>query len=257
MIRGGIMNKYIWKRNFVTAPIHKLICIPYAGTGASCFGRWQKIIGDKAEILPIQLPGRENRMDEQAKTDFSVVVDEISTAVLPFIENCDFSIFGHSLGGILTYEVAKHLISEHGLYPRWCFISASNIYQEHEKKYLSQLDDESFIEEIKKIGGVDDSVLSIPNMKKYFLNVVKNDFKLLDDHHLKGEKQLPVPIRTYFGTMDKLISPEQVATWKEYTSEHYSTKQYEGNHFFLTEYAGEICEDILEILKLDHGGAQK
>lgn len=251
------MNKYIWKRNFVTGPIHKLICIPYAGTGASSFGRWQKIIGDKVEILPIQLPGRENRMDELVKTDFSVVVDEISTAVLPFIEDCNFSIFGHSLGGILTYEVAKKLISKHGLYPCWCFISGSYIYREGEKKYLSRLDDESFIEEIKNIGGVDESILSISNMKQYFLNVVKNDFKLLESHHLEGEKQLPVPIRTYFGTMDRLISPEQVATWKEYTSKHYSTKQYEGNHFFLTEHVNEICADILDILKLDHGGGQK
>lgn len=251
------MNKYIWKRNFVTKPLHKLICIPYAGSGASSFGRWQKVIGDKVEILPIQLPGRENRMDELVNTNFNVVVNEISNAVLPLIENCNFSIFGHSLGGILTYEVAKHLISKHGLYPSWCFISGSYIYQEHEKKYLSQLDDESFIEEIKNIGGVDESILSIANMKEYFLNVVKNDFKLLEDHQLIGEKQIPVPFRTYFGTKDKLISPEQVTSWKQYTSEHYSTKQFEGNHFFLTEYVDEICADILKILKLDHEGVQK
>ena len=45
-------------------PKIRLFCFPYGGGGASIYREWQKNLPDSIEVCPIQLPGREDRMNE-------------------------------------------------------------------------------------------------------------------------------------------------------------------------------------------------
>ena len=49
-------DKYIRPEREITKSGYKLICLPYAGGGATAYYGWQKYFSD-IEILPVQLPG--------------------------------------------------------------------------------------------------------------------------------------------------------------------------------------------------------
>lgn len=54
-----------------------LVCLPFAGAGASFFYPWIEKAGKEIEIVAIQLPGREWRVDEEPYRDVNAAVEEL------------------------------------------------------------------------------------------------------------------------------------------------------------------------------------
>lgn len=228
---------------------YKLVCIPYAGSGASIFHRWQKAIGDEVEILPVQLPGREKRINEECITDCKKAVEYIIKELIDLIDGHEFAIFGHSMGGVIAYELCRQLQKNYNIYPKICFISASHIEGDNEKKYLSKLNDDDFVEQLRQFGGINDQILKFSEFKDVFVKILKNDFRLIENYRVsENDKIIHVPMRTYMGTDDNLVLKESVDNWRGYTDLEYTCRVFEGNHFFISDNMEEICNDILKYL---------
>ena len=54
-----------------------LVCLPFAGAGASFFYSWNDKVAEEIEMVAIQLPGREWRVDEQPYDNAKTAVDEL------------------------------------------------------------------------------------------------------------------------------------------------------------------------------------
>ena len=230
---------------------YKLICIPYAGSGANIFHGWQEAIGNEVEILPVQLPGREKRINEECITDCKKAVEYIIEELIDLIDGHEFAIFGHSMGGIIAYELCRQLQEKHNIFPKICFISASHIDNEHEKRYLSKLNDNDFIEQLKQYGGINDEILKFSEFFKIFVNILRDDFRLIENYRIsESEKIIHVPIRNYMGTDDNLVLKDSMNDWKQYTDLEYTYRVFNGNHFFISDKDNmkEICNDILKYL---------
>ena len=91
-----ISTPYVKFQKKITKDGYKLICIPYAGGGASFYNGWQKYF-QNIEVIPIQLPGRENRMGEEFLLDCKEIAHKIVEEIAPYLDNENFSIFGHSM----------------------------------------------------------------------------------------------------------------------------------------------------------------
>src|SRR5690349_18667918 len=87
---------------------HRLFCFPYAGAGASIFERWSGRLTDEVEVVAVQLPGRENRLREAPFTELLTAVKAIAVGISPFLDK-PFAFFGHSMGGLLGFELAHEL----------------------------------------------------------------------------------------------------------------------------------------------------
>lgn len=241
--------KWIRKKEDPLEAKYKLLCIPYAGAGASKYAGWRRLLGGKVDILAVQLPGRENRISEEGVTDCKIAVGHIIEELLPLINGYEFAVFGHSMGGIIGYELIKELQNKHGINPKIFFISASYIAPEDQKEYLGSLeDDDEFIDAVKKYGGISDEMLQLPGFKEYFLQILRNDFNLIDNYPY-SDKKISIPIRAYVGNDDRIISEAHILTWREYTNAGYTSRIFEGDHFYLAQCAEELCSDILEHLQ--------
>ncbi len=230
---------------------YKLICIPYAGSGSNIFYKWQKVIGKDVEILPVQLPGREKRITEECMTDCEKVVEGIAGQLINLIDDHEFAIFGHSMGGIIAYELCRQLQKKYNISPKICFISASHIDADNEKIYLSKLDDEAFVQKLRQYGGINDEILKYPEFFDVFVKILKNDFRLIENYTIsEDDKVIHVPIRNYIGTDDNLMKMEKMNDWREYTDLGYTYRIFNGNHFFISDEANmkEICSDICKYL---------
>jgi len=70
-------TKWIQYERQIDNPSMRVFCFPYAGGSALFYARWYKYLDESAEVFPIQLPGRESRIDEQPLRVMSVAIDAI------------------------------------------------------------------------------------------------------------------------------------------------------------------------------------
>jgi medium-chain acyl-[acyl-carrier-protein] hydrolase len=86
----------------------RLFCLPYAGGGAILYHAWAAALPN-VEVCPIQLPGRESRIREPALTRMSLLTDALTVAMRPYLSR-PFAFFGHSMGALISFELARRLI---------------------------------------------------------------------------------------------------------------------------------------------------
>ncbi|WP_406163762.1 MULTISPECIES: thioesterase II family protein [unclassified Streptomyces] len=103
----------LWIRRFHPAPEKpiRLVCLPHAGGTASSFFRYSQVLAATADVLTIQYPGRQDRRHEPPLTTVSALVDRIHRALAPYHDRPLF-LFGHSMGGVLGFEVARRMERE-------------------------------------------------------------------------------------------------------------------------------------------------
>lgn len=131
----------------------RLFCFPYAGGGAVNFCKWPLGLPNAVEVCPVELPGRGIRVRELPFTGLSPLVQAIAPALVSFLDK-PFVFFGHSMGGILSFELARLLHREYDLCPVHLFVSGRRALQVHElEPPLHTLPESAFIEELRRLNG--------------------------------------------------------------------------------------------------------
>ena len=72
----------------------RIFALPYSGAGASAYYSWSKKTRDM-DFLGVQLPGRENRFNEELITHLPTLLNNIITEIKPLI-NKPYVLFGLS-----------------------------------------------------------------------------------------------------------------------------------------------------------------
>ncbi|HHF0573230.1 TPA: beta-ketoacyl synthase N-terminal-like domain-containing protein, partial [Legionella anisa] len=116
-------NIWIANRKIQESAQVRLFCFPYGGGGASIYREWQQEFPDFIEVCPIQLPGRENRMEEQPLADLDTLVSMLANQLKPQF-NLPFAFFGHSFGSLIGFELSRYLRRHHLPQPTHLFASA-------------------------------------------------------------------------------------------------------------------------------------
>src|SRR5205085_9026436 len=101
----------------------RLLCLPYAGGAADIFRSWANVFPPTIEVCPIQLPGRGGRLLEPPFTNLSLLVETLTSELLPYLDK-PFALFGHSMGAIIVFELARQLRSKKINEPLHLFVSA-------------------------------------------------------------------------------------------------------------------------------------
>lgn len=237
-----ISTPYVKFQKKITKDGYKLICIPYAGGGASFYNGWQKYF-QNIEVIPIQLPGRENRMGEEFLLDCKEIAHKIVEEIAPYLDNENFSIFGHSMGGIIAFETAK-LFEKLGVKPDVCFISSTSLTDKGDFIPSRELDDQQFFRRVSDFGGIDENseILKYPEFQSVFLKILRADFEVIESYH-NDQVKLQCPIVAYCGDEDPMENIAQMESWSKYTSS-VVYKEYEGGHFYLVDHCQQVCKNI-------------
>ncbi|MEV4658608.1 thioesterase domain-containing protein [Micromonospora sp. NPDC049301] len=250
------MNWFLSAGSRDPAPV-QLFCLPYAGAGASAFRHFPARFGPDVEVLPVQLPGRENRISEDPR--FRVA--DVATAIA---ERADrpYAIYGHSMGGRLGFEVVRELRRAGRPLPlrlyvggaRAPHVSAPSVFDG-----LSRVDDEELLRRLRTGGGLPAGVLEHPELVELLLPLLRADFERVDGYRYRPEEPLPVPIVVFSGRDDGAVTREQSAAWREHTSAGFTLHDLDGGHFFLhdalPDLAAAIRADLAAAIRADAGPA--
>ncbi|MBC6472534.1 MAG: thioesterase [Hormoscilla sp. GM102CHS1] len=86
----------------------RLFCFPYAGGSAGVFRSWPDSLPPTVEVCAVELPGRGTRIKDAPFTRMEPLVEAIALALLPELDK-PFAFFGHSMGALVSFELARLL----------------------------------------------------------------------------------------------------------------------------------------------------
>ena len=84
-----------------------VLCLPYAGCGASIYRAWPRAVGDVA-LRPVQLPGRESRMREACPDSYASLAAWMVDEIAPALDG-PFGFFGHCGAALLAFEATRSI----------------------------------------------------------------------------------------------------------------------------------------------------
>lgn len=231
----------------------KLFCLPYAGGSASFYNSWKRQMNPAIELKPVELAGRGVRISDPFYENISDAVNDLFLKLRPELEHGSYAFFGHSMGALMSYELARRIREEGLPEPVHLFFSgrgAPHLLREDDKLYhlMSPTD---FKREIIHLGGTPPEFFDHPELLELFIPLLRNDFKLSETYRPRQEpKPFDYNISVLLGKDDDLTH-EQCMGWRELTESICHHYYFEGGHFFLNHYTEQVCDIIHKTLLTD------
>ncbi|MGW5670827.1 thioesterase domain-containing protein [Micromonospora sp. NPDC003776] len=235
------MNWFVSTGSRPQAPV-RLFCLPYAGAGASAFRRWQEGLDPDVEVLPVQLPGRENRINEDPR----FTVADVAAAIASRADR-PYAVYGHSMGGRVGFEVIRELRRTGRPLPLRLYVGgarAPHVTAPSLFDGLSQVDDEELLRRLGEGGGLPAELLEHPELVELLLPLLRADFGRVDSYRYVPGEPLPVPVVAFSGVHDRAVTRAHSAAWAEHTSAGFTLREIDGGHFFLHDQLPELLAAI-------------
>lgn len=203
------------------------------------------------EICPVQLPGREERIADFAFTSLAHLVKTLSAVLTPYMDR-PFAFYGHSMGTLIAFELARELRRQNRSGPVHLFVSgrcAPHITDPDPP--LHQLSDTEFIDGVRRYNGTSEEILQNKQLMDLLLPLLRADFELCETYSCRDEVPLDCAISAYAGHHE--IASELLDDWGHQTSGQFETMILPGDHFFLNMERARFVDAISSRL-LDYLG---
>lgn len=211
----------------------RLFCFPYSGADASLFYRWPESLPAEVEVCPVQLPGRGTRLSEPLFTAVPPLVEGCGNALRPCFDK-PFTFFGHSLGALVAFELARWCRRNLEVEPMRLFASGCGAPQLPERETaMHHLPDAEFLEALRNLKGTPEAVLAQPELRELILPILRADFAMCETYAYTGEPPLACPFSVYGGLQDVHVDRERLEAWREQTTGPLQIRMFPGDHFFI------------------------
>ncbi len=211
----------------------RLFCFPYAGGNAQIYRQWAAALPATVEVCPVQLPGRGNRLQEAPFTKLTDVVQYVTAAIAPYLDK-PLAFFGHSMGALISFELARSLRRTHNVEPVHLFVSGRRAPQiPRTRPAIDQLPEAELIAELRRLNGTPREVLANAELMQLMLPTIRADFAVVRSYEYNTEAPLNCPITALGGLQDEDVPREQLEGWREQTNAACTVRMFAGDHFFL------------------------
>ena len=215
------------------------------------YADWGSLLPEDIGIYPLQLKCRGGRAEETPYNSLEEAVEEMSAAiaVLQEISPVPYILFGHSMGGTLSYS-AELSLEKKGMQAEKIFVSAgipdiSEVCRRNNKR-MSEMDDQEFISALLEYGGLDERTIRIKEFRQVFMPVLRSDFRIAENYIPSPENKLRCSVQGYYGSSDKIVGENYAEQWNDYITGRFSYSIMNGGHFFINQYKADVCTDIAE-----------
>ena len=204
---------------------------------------WRDALPDIA-VIATRLPGRESRLGEPPIESMASLVETLGPEIVPHLRE-PFAFFGHSMGAIIAFELVRWLRANGQPLPASLHVSAARApqFRIHHKPG-PEPDEQTFLEELRRLEGMPRDVLDNPELMRVALPALRADANLYRQYVYHPGDPLPIPIHAYGGVSDLNIEREHLRRWKEQTTSTFSMQQFEGGHFFIQSAQAEFLGQL-------------
>ncbi len=242
------LNSWISRPRPNAQAILRLFCFPYAGGNAMIYRLWPELLPANIEVCHVNLPGRGNRLQEPAFTDVSTLVEALTEPVAAYADK-PFAFFGHSMGALISFELARSLRRKNLPQPSYIFISGRMAPQfNNQDSRTFDLPDEEFVEEIRRLNGTPREVLDNPELMHLMTPLLRADFSVCQTYNYTLEEPLDCPITAFGGLQDYEVTRDMLEGWREHTKLAFRLRMLQGDHFFINSATNVILGAVAQEL---------
>jgi pyochelin biosynthesis protein PchC len=225
-----------------------LVCFPFAGGSAGYFHSLAKSLEPDISVLGVQYPGRQDRRHEPLIEDIGQLADEVCEALIPW-ETQPLALFGHSMGSLVAFEVARRSERDDRRPPLALFASGRRAPSCPRDQSPYAADDDSLIANLRWLGGTEPALLDDDEMTRLILPVIRGDYRAVATYRAPAtETMVHVPIVAMTGDRDPSVSFEEASAWRLHTTRSFEIKVLAGGHFFIHEHTVEIADYVRRVL---------
>ena len=226
----------------------RLFCFPHVGAGASVFNQWQPAwIPGNIELWAVRLPGREQRLSEQPFRRMGPLVESLYEAMAPQLSS-RYAFYGHSLGAVVAFEMARKIERQGGQGPIRLLVSAHSAPQIGLRRLpFYTLPDKEFVDGLRRLAGTPQEALENEDLMGLMMTALRADFEVDETYNYEEGKPLECPISVFGGTDDPDVPQADLEAWRMQTSQQFSLHMMEGDHFFIfrsQEFMHQLSQEL-------------
>jgi surfactin synthase thioesterase subunit len=210
-----------------------LVCLPYAGGSAAAFAQWQPHLDPQIALVPASLPGRDARANEPPSRNLLELASRVADGLAATLTS-PLVLFGHSMGGLLAFEVARELRRRNHPEPELLILSAVRSPERTTKHVpLHVLPEDELVRRLRSLGGIPEPFLAAPALLRSYLPALRADLEAYETYRYRTEPPLATPFLVLGGANDPLVQRTDLDAWGCHTSSGCRVRLVRGAHFFI------------------------
>src|SRR5262249_40395513 len=160
------------------------------------------------------------------------LIDPLFAALEPLLDQ-RYALFGHSMGAVIAYEVARRCSAACTPGPSCLIVSGRKAPAlPASRRRLSALPDDEVVSEVARLNGIPRQVLDEPELLAMVVPALRADYELAETY-----RPLPVPggllscpVVAYMSTSDAEVEYAEMLAWREVTTGEFSVRVFRGDH---------------------------
>lgn len=224
-----------------TPGVGTLFIFPHAGGSARDYVHFSRTFRSATKRVAVQYPGRAGRHDVTDVSSLSELSGDIYTMLKPKIPDTEVYFFGHSMGGLIAFDIA-HRLQRDGRTPAAVFVSASPAPGHGGYEYLHQGTDDELLGMVAAMAGTDTDFLG-GAFGSTVLKTLRN-YGAITSYACPAGTTVSCPIYAYAATDDTAVAYDSIAAWGQFTTGEFAIRTVPGGHFYVTEDSADLVADI-------------
>jgi surfactin synthase thioesterase subunit len=211
-----------------------VVCFPHAGGDPRAYLGWQREFGPVATVRAVGVPGRGRRFGEPRPASLDELADGAAEAIrgLPDPAVC---LFGHSLGGLVAFEVARRLRdcpAVRHLVVSGC--AAPSLLPTEYIVWASRLPWREFVEATAKHEGLAPEIVEDPELQELLLPELRADVRLFAGYRYRPAAPLTIGASLVNGVDDGRVAGGVLHPWERELAAVPDYHWRDGGHFYFT-----------------------
>ncbi|WP_352509140.1 SDR family NAD(P)-dependent oxidoreductase [Mesorhizobium sp. M0048] len=227
-------------------PSYRIICFPHGGGSVQSFRTWSDYLPDDVELICLDLPGRGKRSAEVAIRSMDVLASMVSEALRGYSDR-PLVFFGHSVGALVAYEIARSLEKAGRPSPFHVVVSAHKAADvPADEPPMYRYVDDKLTDLVRVLGLVPKEALANEELvHNFILPALRADFELAETY----DRNLPTPLSAAMtamgGLQDELLNANDLDEWRRLTTSRFARIMFDSDHFYTHSMTAEVVSTLL------------
>jgi surfactin synthase thioesterase subunit len=220
-----------------------LYIFPHAGGSANFYVPFSREFSTDVKRIAVQYPGQRDGYGLPPLASIPGLADEIFEMMKPAARAEDpVAFFGHSMGGLLAFEVAlRFQAAGHRVVA--LFLSACSAPGHIRYKQIQGFSDNDMLDLVAKMTGTNPDFFEDEEFRVGVLPTLRAA-RAIAGYNCPPETTVACPIYALIGDKDWIATRDDMMPWRERTTGDFAIRVFPGDHFYINNNLSELVREI-------------